>query len=171
MPNGNLVQATDGSFYGTTVAGGDLICTGYPTGCGTVFAITAAGRLTTLHIFDANDGGSPWAGMIQQTSGLLYGTGTGAYDTFGTIFALSVGLRPFVKTQPASGKVGAPVIILGTDLSDASSIEFNGTPAPFSVISSSEIKTAVPLAASTGKVEVLTPRGRFVSNIPFRVLP
>lgn len=57
---------------------------------------------------------------MQGTDGGFYGTTfygpmLGAYG-YGTIFSLNVGLGPFVKTVPASGKVGAKVTILGTDL-------------------------------------------------------
>ena len=43
-----LVLATNGSFYGTTNSGG-------ANGFGTVFEITPAGTLTTLHSFDGSD--------------------------------------------------------------------------------------------------------------------
>src|ERR1039457_6467128 len=49
-----LVQATDGSFYGTTAYGGASY--GGALGYGTVFKITPAGALTTLHSFDSTDG-------------------------------------------------------------------------------------------------------------------
>jgi len=50
-----LVQARDGNFYGTTADGGDPTCD--PSwGCGTVFRITPAGALTTLHTFEGSDG-------------------------------------------------------------------------------------------------------------------
>lgn len=42
----------------------------------------------------------------------------------GTIFSLSVGLGPFVETQTTSGKVGAAVKILGSDLTGATSVSF-----------------------------------------------
>jgi uncharacterized repeat protein (TIGR03803 family) len=56
-PFGGLVQATDGSLYGTTVAGGSSPnCDG---GCGTIFKITPHGELTTLYSFDSTDGAAP----------------------------------------------------------------------------------------------------------------
>jgi len=54
---------------------------------------------------------------------------------------LSVGLGPFVETQPTSGKVGAAVKILGTNLTCSTGVSFNGTAAVFTVVSSSEITT------------------------------
>jgi uncharacterized repeat protein (TIGR03803 family) len=71
-PYAGLVQATDGSFYGTTEYGGD----GGPNGSpgGTVFKITPSGRLTTLYSFysqsHCSDGETPLAGLIQATSGI-----------------------------------------------------------------------------------------------------
>jgi hypothetical protein len=80
-----------------------------------------------------------------------------------------VGLRPFVETLPASGKVGAAVKILGTNLTGATGVSFNGTAAVFKVVSSSEITTSVPAGATTGKVKVVTPHGTLTSNGKFRV--
>ena len=48
-PSSGLIQASDGSFYGTTSSGG-------ATGYGTIFRIDAAGTLTTLHSFNSIDG-------------------------------------------------------------------------------------------------------------------
>jgi uncharacterized repeat protein (TIGR03803 family) len=49
-PISNLVQGTDGNFYGTAAYGGL-----YPN-FGTVFKITPSGTFTTLHNFDSTDG-------------------------------------------------------------------------------------------------------------------
>ena len=87
------------------------------------------------------------------------------------MFSLSVGLGPFVETKPTSGKVGTAVIILGNNLTGATSVTFNGTPAAFKVVSASEIRTTVPAGATTGKVKVVTPSGTLTSNVNFRVLP
>jgi uncharacterized repeat protein (TIGR03803 family) len=163
-PLGALVQATDGNLYGTTVAGG-------ANGYGTVFRITPSGTLTTLHRFDLTDGAAPYAGLVQDTNGNLYGTTYyGGESGCGTVFGLSVGLGPFVETLPTSGKVGTAVKILGTNLTGATGVSFNGTAAKFKVVSSSEITTTVP-GATTGTVEVKTPRGTLKSNVVFRVTP
>jgi len=166
--DGALVQATDGNFYGTTVYGGaNCVPDG---GCGTIFKITTGGALTTLHSFDVTDGENPETGLTQDTNGKFYGTmqAGGAYNG-GTIYSLSVGLGAFVETQTSSGKVGAAVKILGTDLTGATSVTFNGTVATFTVVSKSEITTTVPTGATTGRVQVVTPSGTLTSNVNFRV--
>ncbi len=166
---GGLTIATNGNLYGTNWAGGG------PASAGTIFEITPAGVLTTLYSFcsQANcpDGSTPIAGLIQGTDGNLYGTasGGGAYGQFGTVFKLSVGLDPFVETQPTIGYTGMPVKILGTDLSGATSVTFNGTAAAFEILSNSEIKATVPAGATTGTVQVVTSSGTLSSNTAFRI--
>src|ERR1017187_6069622 len=137
-PTGGLVQAANGDFYGTTDLGGANGSNG------TVFKITPSGTLTTLYSFNGTDGGNPYAGLVQDTNGDFYGTTAyGGSNNDGTVFRLSVGLGPFVKPRPPFGKVGATVKILGTDLTGATSVSFDGTAAVFTVVSSSEITTTV----------------------------
>jgi uncharacterized repeat protein (TIGR03803 family) len=168
-----LVQATDGDLYGTTYFGGT-------NNHGTVFKITPSGMLTTVYRFcsqsPCTDGSYPEAALVQDTNGDFYGTtvGGGANGTGGsggTVFRMSVGLGPFVKTQPTSGNLGAAVKILGTNLTGATSVSFNGTAAVFEVVSSSEITTTVPAGASSGEVQVVTPGSTLSSNVAFRVVP
>jgi uncharacterized repeat protein (TIGR03803 family) len=174
-PIAGLVQATDENLYGTTEYGGadTTDCLG---GCGTVFKITPSGSLTTIHSFCLGgfpciDGSNPEAPLIQETNGILYGSSTFGVNDFGTLFSLSVGLKPFVKTQPGSGRVGSLVKILGTNLNGATRVRFNGVAAVFTVISASEITAFVPNGATTGKVDVVTPSWTLVSNVKFRVTP
>ena len=171
QPQAGLVQATDGNFYGTTIAGG-------AHGYGTIFQITTGGTLTTLHSFNLNltDGAYPQAALVQATDGNFYGTtingGTNNScngSECGTVFRLSMGLGPFVETNPTSGKVRTAVKILGTKLTGATSVTFNGKAAVFKVVSGSEITTTVPTGATTGKVKVKTPSGTLTSNVNFRV--
>jgi len=87
-PYARLVQATNGDFYGTTWDGG-ADCGDY--GCGTVFTVTPAGKLTTLHSFDATDGAEPVAGLVQATNGDFYGTTTSGGTGPGTVFKITAG--------------------------------------------------------------------------------
>jgi uncharacterized repeat protein (TIGR03803 family) len=172
-PSAPLIQGTDGNFYGTTSYAGNT-SGGTATGWGTVFQITPSGTLTTLHTFcsesNCTDGGRSFAALVQDTDGNFYGT-TSVYGTdpshSGTVFSVSMGLAPFVKTLPTSGMVGAAVKILGTDLTGATGVTFNGTAAALTVISSSEITTSVPTGATSGSVAVTTPGGTLTSNVPF----
>src|SRR5580692_3991332 len=173
-PSGALVQGSDGNLYGTTSGGGPANSS-CGSGCGTIFQITPEGKFTKLHTFDGMDGRYPYVGLLQATDGNFYGTtyagGTSTACTggCGTVFRLSRGLSPFVETIPTASCRGMRVTILGTDLTDATSITFNGVPAVFSAVSPTEIIAIVPDAATTGKVEVVTPGGTLSTNMPFRV--
>jgi uncharacterized repeat protein (TIGR03803 family) len=175
-PYAGLIQGTDGNFYGTASRGGPNTKSICSLGCGTIFQITPSGTLTTLYNLcsqvasSCTEGYDPNAALVQDTNGTFYGTTYfGGANGYGTAFSLSVGLGPFVKTQPTSGKVGARVKILGTKLTGATRVTFNGTPATFTVKSKSEITTTVPTSATTGKVQVVTPGGTLSSNVPFTV--
>jgi len=162
-PVAGLVQATDGNFYGTTFAGGSA-------GYGTAFKITPGGKLTTILTFDGKNGASPTGWLIQDTDGDLYGTASaGGAKGNGKIVKLSVGLRPFVQILPNSGGVGSQVLILGTDLSGATSVTFTGSNAAFKMKSTTEIIAIVPNGATSGTVQVVTPKGTLDSNVPFQV--
>lgn len=167
-PYNGLVPATDGNLYGLTDGGGVY-------NNGTIFKITTTGTLTTIYEFCEQSGcpdGTDAAGLFQATDGNFYGTtyGGGAND-YGTFYSLSVGLGPFVKTLPIGGIVGKRVGILGTDLTGATSVTFNGVPATFTVVSASLITTTVPTGATTGNVQVVTPGGTLSSNAQFYVIP
>lgn len=96
-PHAGLVQGRDGNLYGTTLEGGAVSRDACTFGCGTVFKITLAGRLTTLHSFDGTDGSEPNAPLVQARSGKFYGTtlAGGAhpyctpYDGCGTVFEIT----------------------------------------------------------------------------------
>ncbi len=166
-PSAGLVQATDGNFYGTAAGGG--------TGAaGTVFGVTSTGVLVALHSFcsqpQCQDGGGPLAAMAQGTDGSFYGTtGGGGAGGSGTVYKMNVGLNPFVVTQPASGLLGAPITILGTNLTGATAVTFNGTTASILTNTGSAITTTVPAGATTGTVQVALPGGTLSSNEVFQV--
>jgi uncharacterized repeat protein (TIGR03803 family) len=97
-PNGALIQASDGNFYGTTMQGGPNNGPNCQYGCGTVFRITPEGKLTTLYSFCAlancADGASPEGALLQASNGKLYGEtgigGNGVQFGMGTLFELTL---------------------------------------------------------------------------------
>ena len=70
-PSAALVQASDGSFYGTTRRGG-------LNDFGTVFRMDATGALAILHEFTGGSGGAfPASALVPGFDGNLYGTTAG----------------------------------------------------------------------------------------------
>lgn len=74
QPTSVPTQGNDGNFYGVTLAGG-------AAGQGTVYKITPAGGLTTLHDFTATgdngvnaDGSTVYEGLTKGSDGSFYGT-------------------------------------------------------------------------------------------------
>jgi uncharacterized repeat protein (TIGR03803 family) len=88
-PGAGLIQATDGNFYGTTYSGGTNNSNCNSGSCGTVFKMTPAGTLTTLHSFDYTDGANPQAALIQASDGNFYGTTFGGGTGGGTVFKIT----------------------------------------------------------------------------------
>ncbi len=86
-PFGGLLHAANGDFYGTTSGGGTR-------DDGTVFKMTATGKLTTIYNFcadtDCPDGVAPLGGLVQGRSGNFYGTtADGGAHFRGTIFEIT----------------------------------------------------------------------------------
>lgn len=83
-PSGRLVFDGSGNLYGTTQTGGSF-------GSGSVFKLTADDTLTVLHSFTGGDDGLlPFAGVVFDTSGNLYGTTiAGGASGYGTVFKLA----------------------------------------------------------------------------------
>jgi uncharacterized repeat protein (TIGR03803 family) len=171
------IQASDGNFYGTTSFDG-------VGGGGTIYKLSPSGAFTTLHSFCfhlicATAGSFPY-GLLQDTNGDFYGsterggngTGVGPYcsNGCGTMYSFSIGLKPFVETQLASGKVGASVTILGTNLAGATGVSFNGTEATIIAKSGSAIETTVPAGATSGYITVRGDGSTLKSNKPFHVI-
>jgi uncharacterized repeat protein (TIGR03803 family) len=89
FPQANLIFDASGNLYGTTTEGGTENC------CGTVFELKAQSGggwvETVLHRFNGTDGQGPYAGLIFDSSGNLYGTTNrgGGTHIFGTVFKLT----------------------------------------------------------------------------------
>lgn len=92
-----LIADSSGNLYGTTLSGGPNNPNCFNSGCGTVFELSPNGDTwteTVLHNFNstATDGCAPFAGLIRDSAGSLYGTtlGCGA-SGFGVVYELSPG--------------------------------------------------------------------------------
>ncbi|HZT41292.1 MAG TPA: choice-of-anchor tandem repeat GloVer-containing protein [Chthonomonadaceae bacterium] len=82
-PYTTLTQASDGSYYGTTLYGG-------VNNAGTVFKVDATGHLTTLRDFSGSDGYYPYGRLTQGSDGMLYGTTQqGGQYGYGTVYKIS----------------------------------------------------------------------------------
>jgi uncharacterized repeat protein (TIGR03803 family) len=101
-PRGGLLYASDGFIYGTTVYGG-------ANSSGTIFRFDpATNALTTLYSFDGAHGSMPYAGLIEGSDGLLYGTTYyGGASTLGTVYQFNRTTRVLTTLRSFSGGDGA----------------------------------------------------------------
>ena len=100
---GDLILDSAGNIYGTTLNGGAFNgngspCDSYDNGCGAVFKLAPNGQGSVLYAFDPNvrDGINPFAGLIQDAAGNLYGTASDACGgalpvEWGSVFKLDPG--------------------------------------------------------------------------------
>lgn len=159
-----LIAGSDGNLYGATIWGGTY-------GYGVIFEMTTGGAYSVLTSFDRPDGDGAYATPMQHTSGSIFGlTSRGGTAFNGVVYRFDTGLAPFVSLTNPVGLVGKPVGILGNGFTSTSSVEFNGTPASFHVISTHFLSATVP-SGETGFVTVTTASGRLISNKVFKVTP
>jgi len=104
-PIGALIMDSFGNLYGTTLQGG-------ASNVGTVFELThGSGTITTLASFNGTNGKSPYAGLIMDSSGNLYGTASaGGGSNYGTVFELAHGSRTITTLASFNGTNGAAPI-------------------------------------------------------------
>jgi uncharacterized repeat protein (TIGR03803 family) len=103
---GSLRRDATGNLYGTTYTGGSFSCGG-SDGCGTVFKLDL-GKETVFHNFAGGDGANPYAGVIRDAAGNLYGTTAfGGPAQNGTVFKLDAGGRETILYGFTGGTDGA----------------------------------------------------------------
>jgi uncharacterized repeat protein (TIGR03803 family) len=130
-PEAGLIQASDGSFYGTAREGGIVTGACGATGCGSVFAIDKKGNFRVLHLFDDPATGAPVAPLMQAPGGKFYGT------TVSTVFRMtSAGVITTVGQvqQPFGGLVlGPDGLLYGTESTGPGGARYGNAGAVFSL--------------------------------------
>ena len=103
-PTATLLRDAEGNLYGTTSKGARH-------GLGSVFKLDKAGKLTVLHAFTGGlDGATPYAGLIRDNEGNLYGTAfsgggsSNCYGGCGIVFKLSPAGKETVLHRFAGGR-------------------------------------------------------------------
>jgi uncharacterized repeat protein (TIGR03803 family) len=159
-PTAALTLGSDGSFYGTTYAGGS-------GGSGTLFKVTPDGALTTLytftmsrlvfsgvsHAFTNSDGAGPWTALAQGPNGNFYGTASsGGTSGIGTLFEITPG-GTFTRLLTFTNGNGANP---GGALTIGTNGNFYGT-------------TGEGGSAGNGTVFELTPGGALTTLISFAI--
>ena len=111
-PYAALVQANDGSLYGTTELGGTN------GGYGTIFKLMTNGTFASLYSFSGTNGANPYAGLVRGSDGNFYGTAfSGGANGYGTVFRFATDgtlttLASFGNTNGANPQAG---LVQGSD--------------------------------------------------------
>ena len=170
----NLLQVTDGNFYGVNSING-------PNGAGSIYKLTSADAFTAFLFPNspAIDGDAPLSTLIQNTNGLVYGTTAAGGPTScspcqGVFFSVSTSDAPFINLEPTQKTelVGAQVGVFGQGFSSASVVKFGGVASTSVTLSGTTYLTAkVPVGAHTGAVTVTTGTTTLTSPQTFKVKP
>ena len=110
-----LIRDAEGNLYGAAQAGGPANNNCF-AGCGMVYKIDGAGKLTSLYDFaGGNNGGFPVAGLVRDAQGNLYGTtqGLGTFN-LSVVFKLTPDGKETSYAAPAGinfGSLDSPVAL------------------------------------------------------------
>lgn len=106
---------------------------------------------------------------VGATTGKISVTTPGGTATSATSF--TVISLPSITAFTQSGRVGSTVTLIGTNLTGASAVKFNGVASTtITNISATALKAIVPVGATTGKISVTTPGGTASSATNFTVV-
>jgi uncharacterized repeat protein (TIGR03803 family) len=171
--NVDLLQVTDGNFYGVNGAYG-------PSGSGSIYKLTSTNVFTAFLLPNPPvDGNAPLSTLLQNTNGLAYGTTPSGGPTScspcqGTFFSIATGDVAFVNLEPTqrTALVGAKVGMFGQGFSSSSVVKFDGVASTSVTLSGTTYLTAVvPVGAKTGAVTVTTGSTTLTTPQTFKVKP
>ncbi len=173
-PYAGLLQAPNGNFYGTT-SEGITVGHGCSVGCGTVFEITPAGAVTTLHVFQGPDGYFPEAPLIRGADSNFYGTtSNGGANTncrlggCGTIFQITPqGALTSVSLNSADGSDPTAPLLLAADGNYYGTTALNGPHSGgtiFKLTPSLILSAVYSFCAQTSCADGASPEGGLVQS-------
>lgn len=170
----NLLQASNGNFYGASAGGG-------VGNQGALYELTSSDVFSVYLLQSATNttlGDNPTAPLTQHTNGTLFGTtytnGSSDNSSFGAFFSLNINASPFISlvTPVAAGKETTQVGILGQGFSSTSVVKFGGTAATKKTLTGSTfILATVPAGALTGKVTVTTGSTTLSTAANYKITP
>lgn len=152
----SLSPAFGGPGTQVTVAGSNFAGTTQVTFNGAVapgFVVNATGTSLTV------------AAPAGVTTGPVVVTAAGTVSN-GVLYTAAPVITAFT---PTSGLIGTSVTIRGINLNQPTRVLFNGVSATFAAISATQLTALVPVGASTGPVQVVTPHGSGTSTTDFTV--
>jgi uncharacterized repeat protein (TIGR03803 family) len=193
-PSAELVQGTNGNFYGTAEG---WIRTGKHCthNCGAVFSFGIGldlrpsygivGKKITivgLNLMGATSvsfngvaatftiaSGTQIAATVPAgaTTGIVQVTTPGGVLTSNVVFLVTPHIKSF---KPTKGPVGTIVTITGSSFTKATAVTFGGVEATnFAVNSDTQVTATVPAGAATGKIGITTADGTATSAVTFTV--
>jgi len=198
-PNVNMIEDTNGLFYGVTSGGGT---NGTGIGDGVLFSLTPPNPLSHISVCcnwwvildqPVTIIGQNLTGVISVDFGSVTARFRPGSNTYLTAFVpsaavdspvtvtLATGLQlqsqhnvrilpKITNLDPSSGPVGTPVSIVGGGFAGTTEVTFGGVATGnFTVVSPALIQATVPSGAVTGKVVVTTPNGSATSKQTFTV--
>jgi uncharacterized repeat protein (TIGR03803 family) len=178
-PSSVLIQDNAGNLYGTTRQGG-IFFDECASGCGVVFKLDPTGKESVLYSFCSvvvsglcADGANPFAGVVEDESGNLYGTTAGPTSV---IFKLSLGGNETVLyTFPVGTGLSAPfgglirdaagnlfgTAFFGGASGSGSGVVFKLVPPGFSLAATALTPSSVSPGGSAAATVTLTDSGGF----------
>jgi uncharacterized repeat protein (TIGR03803 family) len=156
-PEAAVIRDSAGNLYGTTTVGGT-------SGHGVVYKVDTAGQETVLYAFKGRaDGGFPYAGVIRDSAGNLYGTTNGGGTSgWGVVYKLDTAGKETVLYSFTGGADGG--IPYAGVIRDAAGNLYGTTYAPGVVYKLDTAGKQTVLYSFTGEADGASPVGGVVRD-------